>query len=107
MGRSLVAIAIGVVVGCGGGATPPPAAVVAPANEAPPDDPVVKPPGYTEMQAREIVGAGEGAALLLFEPESERVLPIFIGGTEGLSIQLRMSGEHFQRPLTHDLLDAW
>src|SRR5262249_29429298 len=33
-------------------------------------------------------------------------LPIFIGGTEGSSIDLRMKGEKPPRPLTHDLLDS-
>ena len=48
-----------------------------------------------------------GHAVLLLEPESEKIVPIFIGGTEALSIQLRLAGETFSRPLTHDLFDSF
>jgi hypothetical protein len=34
------------------------------------------------------------------------MVPIFVGGTEALSIQLRLERQRYQRPLTHDLLDA-
>jgi bifunctional DNase/RNase len=39
------------------------------------------------------------------DPEKARLLPIFIGGTEALSIQTRLEGKRFPRPLTHDLYD--
>jgi bifunctional DNase/RNase len=32
------------------------------------------------------------------------VLPIFVGGTEAMTIKLRIEGKHYKRPLTHDLL---
>jgi bifunctional DNase/RNase len=49
---------------------------------------------------------GGGAAVLLVDPSHTRVLPIFVGGTEALSIDLRMRKQKYQRPLTHDLLDS-
>jgi hypothetical protein len=33
-------------------------------------------------------------------------VPIFIGGTEALSIELRLAKRRYARPLTHDLFDA-
>jgi bifunctional DNase/RNase len=56
-----------------------------------------------------VLGVGrtsEGAAVLLGDAARERVLPILIGGTEALSIALRSERRRFERPLTHDLLDA-
>jgi bifunctional DNase/RNase len=56
-----------------------------------------------------VVGVGrtsEGAAVLLGDAAHETVLPILIGGTEALSIALRSERRRFERPLTHDLLDA-
>ena len=49
----------------------------------------------------------EGLAVVLSDAEDQNVVvPIFIGGTEALSIELRMRHEPPKRPLTHDLLDA-
>lgn len=44
--------------------------------------------------------------MLLIDEANNRVLPIFIGGTERHAIELRLRGASFVRPLTHDLLDA-
>jgi bifunctional DNase/RNase len=45
--------------------------------------------------------------VLLREQEAPyRVLPIFVGGNEALSIALALRGESPPRPLTHDLLAA-
>ena len=38
--------------------------------------------------------------------ERQVAVPIFIGGTEALSIELRHNKRRYARPLTHDLLDA-
>jgi bifunctional DNase/RNase len=104
MRRLLVALTI--AAGCGGKA-PAPAPAAAPANVVEPAAPeVVKPPGYLEMRAGDVVAVGDGAAVLLVDPVSEKVIPIFIGGTEGMAIALRLRGESAPRPLTHDLLDA-
>lgn len=47
-----------------------------------------------------------GTAILLLHPSEDIVVPIYIGGTEALSIQLRMEQKKFTRPLTHDLMDT-
>lgn len=44
--------------------------------------------------------------VILKDPESERVLPIWIGPGEASAIAMHMGGVAFQRPLTHDLLVA-
>lgn len=49
-------------------------------------------------------GAGQDAVVLV-EPRTRRVVPIWIGPTEAMAIALRLSGERYPRPLTHDLLD--
>jgi bifunctional DNase/RNase len=46
----------------------------------------------------------DNPVVLLKSSESDDVLPIWIGHAEGVAIQLSMSGEKFERPLTHDLL---
>ena len=52
-------------------------------------------------------GVGDhGDAVVLVEPNEGVVLPIFIGGSEALSIRLRLADKRCKRPLTHDLLDA-
>jgi bifunctional DNase/RNase len=61
--------------------------------------------GRTAGRARE-AGGTVGAAVLLFDEASSTVLPIFIGGTEATSIDLRQRGLPSPRPLTHDLLDT-
>jgi len=51
-------------------------------------------------------GAGQGNAVLLVDDERQRALVVFIGETEALSIQLRLQGTRYKRPLTHDLIDT-
>jgi bifunctional DNase/RNase len=46
-----------------------------------------------------------GNVVMLTDAISQKLVPIFIGGTEGLSIELRLARRKFTRPLTHDLLD--
>lgn len=54
-----------------------------------------------------VARSGEfGHAVLLVHPSEDVVVPIYIGGTEALSIQLRLEHQKFTRPLTHDLLDT-
>jgi hypothetical protein len=64
------------------------------------------PAGYVEARVMQLIERDQGAAVLLLDEASMLVLPIFIGGTEGASIDLRMRGVPPQRPLTHDLLDT-
>jgi bifunctional DNase/RNase len=42
--------------------------------------------------------------VLLKREDGDEVLPIWIGHSEALAIELQMKGEVFERPLTHDLL---
>lgn len=42
--------------------------------------------------------------VILREPQSNRVLPIWIGSAEALAIALELRGEKPPRPLTHDLM---
>ena len=63
------------------------------------------PTGFVSMQVAAVVPHDEGNTLLLVDGKAERVLPIGIGNAEALSIHLRLQGEKFARPLTHDLLD--
>lgn len=93
-----------VVAGCG--TAPPPAKPVpVPVAESTPD-PVVKPPNYVEVHAMKVVMHGESAAVLLLDEASDTIVPIYIGGTEAVSIDHRMRGTSAVRPLTHDLMDA-
>ncbi len=42
--------------------------------------------------------------VILRDPETDRVLPIWIGQAEALAIALELRGEKPPRPLTHDLM---
>lgn len=46
----------------------------------------------------------ENPIVLLKVLDENEVLPIWIGHTEALSIELQLQGKNFDRPLTHDLL---
>ena len=69
-------------------------------------DGAIPPAGYVLVRASALVQTADGNALLLTREADKRVVPIFIGGTEALSISLRLDGQHYARPLTHDLLDT-
>ncbi len=93
--------------GCAASVAKPPPQPPAPVPVAPPEpsEPTGIPAGYVDMHAAEVVALPEGAALLIEDDHSHLVIPIYIGGTEGASIDLRMRGQQAPRPLTHDLLD--
>jgi len=97
------ALALALLVACGA-APPPPPPVAKPAEPAP--DPVTKPTGYVEVRVLDVIGMSEGDTLLLVDDVSNLVVPIAIGGTEGMSIVGRVRGVPPRRPLTHDLLEA-
>jgi hypothetical protein len=63
------------------------------------------PPGYVLMKVMHVVPTSQGNAVLLADEAEETIVPIFVGGTEALSIELRLTTKRFERPLTHDLLD--
>lgn len=110
---------------CGGSpkpAAPPPQAVEVPAAEdevasaeepgggcGEPDsaEPIAAkaPAGYLEMTVAGVADTEGGPAVVLVDPARTLGVPVFIGGSEALSIQLRLRGQKYTRPLTHDLLD--
>jgi len=103
MRASLIALCL---FACAAPAPPPPAPHVAPAAPALPSAPTGLPAGYVEMKPDRVVAVGDGeGALLLVDVPSNKVLPVFIGGTEAASIDARLRGIERPRPLTHDLLD--
>lgn len=57
------------------------------------------------MRVAGITPAAQGNAVLLVDDKQHRALVVFIGDTEALSIQLRLEGTKYKRPLTHDLVD--
>jgi bifunctional DNase/RNase len=97
---ALVATAAFAALGCGA-ATPCPCG---PLEQAAAPDPGV-PEEFVRVIVDGVLATDQGNALLLRSDELGRVLPVFIGDAEANVIQLRLSGGHFERPLTHDLLD--
>jgi hypothetical protein len=93
------------VLGCSGSQPLVPAPVVQKPAPIDPGEPVGLPAGYVEVRPERVVPLGEQDALLLVDEPDNLVLPVFIGGTEGLSIQGRLMNVPPVRPLTHDLLD--
>jgi bifunctional DNase/RNase len=96
-----------VLLGCG--SAPCPEVEAAPEV---PSEPVRLPPprasapdGFVEVLPQGVMPSGDGFALILREERSGRVVPVMIGGTEAMTIELRLEGRRYERPLTHDLLD--
>lgn len=81
-------------------AAPPPATVSA--EVAPPS----APPDYIPMHASAVVPSWDGEVVLLLDESEAVALPISIGTTEATSIRWRLEKRRYERPLTHDLLDA-
>ena len=65
---------------------------------------MTKPAGYVSASVIDVIETRSGDAVLLADETGNTVLPIFVGGTEAMTIKLRMEGKHYKRPLTHDLL---
>lgn len=64
------------------------------------------PDGFLAMEVMGVLPTSEGNAVFLVSEDEQVVLPIFIGGSEALAIELRLERRRFERPLTHDLLDT-
>jgi bifunctional DNase/RNase len=62
--------------------------------------------GYVEMTVGSITPQGSSQARVELVSASHELVPVFVGGTEGTSLRLRMANEKAVRPLTHDLLDS-
>lgn len=116
MGRMTLLVLSCVAVGCGG-TTPCPeftagaqngAASEAGTEQAPPRRPApaaVRPDGFVAMRVAGVGPSMQGMMLLLADEKQQMFVPILIGETEAMVIDLRLRGEELQRPLTHDLLD--
>jgi bifunctional DNase/RNase len=78
----------------------------APAAGTSPLPPIVAvmPAGYVEARVLDVVDTSSGATVYLVVDAEGLVLPMLVGGTEATTIDLRASGKHYVRPLTHDLL---
>lgn len=100
------AVVLSLVVGCAGAPPPAPAAAPPPPPRVEPSEPSGILAGYVDAHVMQVVATSEGAAVLLLDETTHSVLPIFVGGTEATSIDLRMRKVPPQRPLTHDLLDT-
>lgn len=72
------------------------------------DDPARADPNMREIEVLDLRAKPEGGMLLLLREKTgqRRVVPMVIGDAEGHALGLRMAGEKFTRPLTHDLLET-
>ena len=46
----------------------------------------------------------QGPVVVLKDADDERILPIWIGPNEANAIQMKLDGQEYVRPLTHDLI---
>lgn len=76
------------------------------ADAGPPPVVAAAPKGYVEGHVLRGTSStpGGGSMVLLSDAAEVKALPIFIGGTEAMSIDLRLRGDKYTRPLTHDVL---
>jgi uncharacterized protein len=76
------------------------------ADAGPPPVVAAAPVGYVEGHVlRGTSPTGGGTSMVLVADAAEKLaLPIFIGGTEATTIDLRLRGDRYSRPLTHDIL---
>jgi bifunctional DNase/RNase len=98
-----------VLCACGGAAVrpPPPAPIANVASKSTtPSESEAMPDGYVAVTVDDVITLHGENVVLLLDDVGKRLLPIVIGGTEGVSIQLRLSQASPPRPLTHDLLDS-
>jgi bifunctional DNase/RNase len=63
------------------------------------------PKGFVEVSVKAVIPTTHGNAVMLVDQQARRALLVFLGETEALSIHLRLEGEQYKRPLTHDLFD--
>jgi bifunctional DNase/RNase len=101
-----IVLALAMIAAC----APPPPPTKPPAPPPPPvpsepSAPVGMPADYVEMKAWLDVPLGGQGALLLVDDPPAIVVPIFVGGTESVSIHGRLNGITPRRPYTHDLVD--
>ncbi len=63
------------------------------------------PEGFTPARVLGVGPTPSGAVVMLGAIDRGMLLPIFISPGQALTIELRLDGEEFARPLTHDLLE--
>lgn len=65
-------------------------------------------PGLLRMEVKSVWKSPDPRVNVVFlkDVRSQRLLPIWIGPFEADAIQMRLGGESFPRPLTHDLLKS-
>ena len=70
-------------------------------------DPAMRPPsGYRRMVVGGVAPTSVGNAVVLMDEAARRGLVLSVGGTEALSIALRLDQRKLDRPQVRDLLDA-
>ena len=75
------------------------------ADAGPPVVVAAAPVGYVEGHVLRGTSKTAGTSVVLVADATESVaLPIFIGGSEAMTIDLRLRGDRYARPLTHDIL---
>ena len=63
------------------------------------------PPGYALAVVGMKNSREHGAIVILTDPARGRFVPLVVGAADGLAIELRLSKQKFEQPMTHDLLD--
>jgi bifunctional DNase/RNase len=60
---------------------------------------------YVQVEISGIVRDNKANPIVLLKAlQKDEVLPIWIGQSEALAIEMKLEGKSFERPLTHDLL---
>jgi bifunctional DNase/RNase len=62
--------------------------------------------GYLPMRPRGQLPSVLGSAVIVANDAAGVFVPVFVGASEAHALRLRLRGEPFSRPLTHDLLDT-
>ena len=91
-----------------GAPLPSSSALAKPASSAPrtvPESERTGQKGYVRMTVGGVAHTDRGSSVVLVDSGRRRALPILVGESEALSIELRLNGRKFPRPLTHDLFD--
>src|SRR5580765_7344641 len=75
-------------------------------DAGPPPVVAAAPKGYVEGHVLRGTSPtpGGGSMVLVADASESLALPICIGGSEAMSIDLRLRGDKYTRPFTHDIL---
>mgnify|MGYP002632910515 FL=1 len=64
------------------------------------------PNGFEAFHVAGVIGGEDGNVLLLTNAAEDTLVPITVNNSAAMSIALRNQRKRYERPLTHDLLDA-